>query len=99
MTIYDTYTYIYIHTYSMTIYDTYTYIYIYVSIHVPSSHVITSSQEVSTIPITRLCFNLSLHPTTRSALLGHFLILLCDRAERVDSVTTDGPLANMTPFK
>ena len=93
--------YIYIYTYILNDYIWYihTYIYIYVSIHVPSSHVITSSQEVSTIPITRLCFNLSLHPTTRSALLGHFLILLCDRAERVDSVTTDGPLANMTPFK
>ncbi|CAL1170519.1 unnamed protein product [Cladocopium goreaui] len=47
--------------------------------------------EVSTIPITRLCFNLSLHPTTRSALLGHFLILLCKQTE------ADAPLDALPP--
>ncbi|CAE7479082.1 UPL2 [Symbiodinium sp. CCMP2456] len=33
------------------------------------------------MPMTRLCFNLSLHPVTRSWLLGHFLILLCRQTE------------------
>eukprot|EP00913_Durusdinium_trenchii_P020600 g19348.t1 len=42
--------------------------------------------EVSTIPMTRLCFNL-----TRSALLGHFLILLCKRTE------ADAPMDALPP--
>ena len=33
------------------------------------------------MPMTRLCFNLSLHPVTRSWLLGHFLVLLCRQTE------------------
>ncbi|CAJ1438796.1 unnamed protein product [Effrenium voratum] len=47
--------------------------------------------EVSTIPLTRLCFNLSLHPVTRNALLGHFLILLCKQSE------ADAPLDALPP--
>eukprot|EP00931_Biecheleriopsis_adriatica_P032558 TRINITY_DN18993_c0_g2_i1.p1 TRINITY_DN18993_c0_g2~~TRINITY_DN18993_c0_g2_i1.p1 ORF type:complete len:2013 (+),score=532.86 TRINITY_DN18993_c0_g2_i1:809-6040(+) len=38
-------------------------------------------QEVATMPMTRLCFNLSLHPASRSCILGHFLVLLCRRSE------------------
>ncbi|CAE8635394.1 unnamed protein product [Polarella glacialis] len=33
--------------------------------------------EVSVAPITRLFFNLALHPATRNCILGHFLVLLC----------------------
>lgn len=47
--------------------------------------------EVSTIPLTRLCFNLSLHPTTRSALLGHFMVLLCKHTE------ADAPMDALPP--
>ena len=32
-------------------------------------------------PITRLLFNLSLHPQTRGHVLGHVLVLLCRRPE------------------
>lgn len=38
-------------------------------------------QEVAVTPLTRLFFNLSLHPITRSCVLGHFLVLLCRRPE------------------
>eukprot|EP00434_Breviolum_minutum_P003275 symbB.v1.2.002883.t1/scaffold153.1/size296260/5 len=33
--------------------------------------------EVSVTPLTRLFFNLSLHPLTRNFTLGQFLVLLC----------------------
>jgi len=37
--------------------------------------------EVATTPLTRLFFNLCLHPSTRSCVLGHFLVLLCRKPE------------------
>eukprot|EP00930_Biecheleria_cincta_P024231 TRINITY_DN17362_c0_g1_i1.p1 TRINITY_DN17362_c0_g1~~TRINITY_DN17362_c0_g1_i1.p1 ORF type:complete len:3719 (+),score=933.30 TRINITY_DN17362_c0_g1_i1:1202-11158(+) len=41
--------------------------------------------EVSVTPLTRLFFNLSLHPVTRNCTLGHFLVLLCRQPEAAGS--------------
>jgi len=38
-------------------------------------------QEIAVTPMTRLFFNLTLHPQTRNCVLGHFLFLLCRRPE------------------
>lgn len=38
-------------------------------------------QEVAVTPLTRLFFNLSLHPHTRNSVLGYFMVLLCQRPE------------------
>eukprot|EP00927_Polykrikos_kofoidii_P003483 TRINITY_DN11382_c0_g4_i2.p1 TRINITY_DN11382_c0_g4~~TRINITY_DN11382_c0_g4_i2.p1 ORF type:complete len:3793 (+),score=824.17 TRINITY_DN11382_c0_g4_i2:147-11525(+) len=38
-------------------------------------------QEVSSTPLTRLLFNLCLHPVTRSCTLGLFMVLLCRRPQ------------------
>ena len=43
------------------------------------------------MPMTRLCFNLSLHPVTRSWLLGHFLVLLCRQTETEASLDSLPP--------
>eukprot|EP00930_Biecheleria_cincta_P038210 TRINITY_DN26257_c0_g1_i1.p1 TRINITY_DN26257_c0_g1~~TRINITY_DN26257_c0_g1_i1.p1 ORF type:complete len:2387 (-),score=590.65 TRINITY_DN26257_c0_g1_i1:69-7061(-) len=48
-------------------------------------------QEVAAAPMTRMCFNLSLHPLSRSSLLGHFLVLLCRRSEADAALDTLPP--------
>lgn len=38
-------------------------------------------QDVAVTPLTRLFFNLVLHPVTRCCVLGHFLVMLCRKPQ------------------
>ncbi|CAJ1385999.1 unnamed protein product [Effrenium voratum] len=51
--------------------------------------------EVAVTPLTRLFFNLSLHPTTRNFTLGQFLVLLCKEPQAFGSTETSLPPAHL----